>query len=201
MEDGPLQQEVPLEYVPQEAEGEEVLTALDTSSPAALSTEALVPPGFLEGGVAPLRPKERSTGKCRPGVKGCHLKGPCPMVLRAWVMVLLLVAWHESMQDEAAAWTQAVLLAVLCLLVALPTICRMWRHLRQEVEAREGDIDFLGRRIPFLREEEMRALDAGSFLGSGGNASARLLQWGSAARRSRSTAAGTCRSTRRQTPG
>ena len=180
-EDVPLLEDVPLEDVPQEAKGEEALTAHDTASPAALSTEALVPPGFLEGGVAPLRPKERSTGKCRPGVKGCRLKGPSPMVLRAWVMLLLLLAWHESQQDEAAAWTQAVLLvAVLCLLVALPTICRMWRHLRQEVEVREGDIDFLGRRIPFLREEEMRALDAGCFLGSGGNASARLLQWGSA---------------------
>ncbi|MPC66721.1 hypothetical protein E2C01_060872 [Portunus trituberculatus] len=122
LEDKPLEDayvmDVPQEDMPLGTEGEALLPGHDTAFPAAPGTEAQVPPGFLQGGVASLSTKDRSTGQCRP-------KGP-----------------------EGS-----------------------------ELEAREGDIDFLGRRIPFLREEEMRALDGGSFLDSGGNGCARLLLW------------------------
>ncbi|KAK8400925.1 hypothetical protein O3P69_002596 [Scylla paramamosain] len=128
------------------------------------ATEAQVPSGFLQGGV------------CRPSVKG-----PSPVVLWAWA-VLLLVAWLASLEDKAAALMQAVLQTVVCLAGILPTACRMctrhWQNLRQKKEAQEGDIDFLDRRISFLTEEEMRALDAGSFLGRGGNGCVRRLLYG-----------------------
>ncbi|MPC28495.1 Tyrosine-protein kinase SPK-1 [Portunus trituberculatus] len=94
--------------------------------------------------------------------------------------MVLLLAWHESLQGRARAWTRATMQTALRLVAVLPLVCWMWRRIWQELEAREGDIDFLGRSIPFLREEEMRSLDGGSFLGSGGNDSARLLQWGGA---------------------
>lgn len=103
------------------------------------------------------------------------------MVLWAWA-VLLLVAWLASLEDKAAALMQAVLQTVVCLAWILPTACRMctkhWQRLRQKKEAQEGDIDFLDHRIPFLREEEMCALDAGSFLGRGGNGCVRRLLYG-----------------------
>ncbi|MPC85239.1 hypothetical protein E2C01_080004 [Portunus trituberculatus] len=160
--DEPLE-DVPLEDNPLEAEGEVPLVGHYTASPVGPGTEAHVPPGFLQEG---------PRGKCR-------LKGPSLMVMWAWVLVLLL-AWHQSLQGKVGTWTRAVLQTVVCLMAVLPMVCWMWRCMWQELEAQENDIDFLGRRIPFLRKKEMCALDGASFLGSGGNACARYLLWGGA---------------------
>ncbi|KAK8400942.1 hypothetical protein O3P69_002607 [Scylla paramamosain] len=162
---------------PRKAGSEAPLAGHDNTPLAAPTAEAQVPSSFLQGGVAPLRTKGRSTGE----VSSQRL-GSLPVVLWAWA-ALLLLTWLASLEDEAAVWTQTVLQAVLCLAGTLPAVYRMCtRHpqrLRQEKGAQEGDIDFLGRRIPFLRKE-MRALDASSLLGHGDNDCVRHLLYGGA---------------------
>ena len=170
---GGMSTEPHLGNAPREAQGKAPLTSRDTCTTAVFVNKARVQSNLLQGGTAPLIAKGRPTGKCRPSLKGLFL------VLELAGVTLLFLAWLAFLEDEEAEWTHPFLLAFLCLAGSLPAACKMCTRLRlrlrQLMEAREDDIVFLGRRIPFLREEEMSVLDGGSFLGRGGNACVRRL--------------------------